>query len=52
MGPGRCLTIDAGTHFQIRNMAVEPLTFIIATIPSWPGPDEAVRVEEYWEASS
>ncbi len=46
--PGTCLTIPLGTHFQFQNSGSEPLCFIIATIPPWPGPDEAVRVDNYW----
>jgi mannose-6-phosphate isomerase-like protein (cupin superfamily) len=52
MSPGRCLTIEAGTHFQFRNTGAEPLTFIIATISSWPGPEEAERVEGRWRNDS
>ena len=48
VGPGTCLTIEPGEHFQFRNTGAEPLTFIIATIPSWPGPKEAVEVEGRW----
>ena len=48
-GPGTCLTIPTGTHFQFRNTGQEPLRFIIATMPTWPGEDEAVRVENYWD---
>lgn len=46
---GICLTIPVGTHFQFRNTGKEPLLFIISTMPPWPGPDEAVRVEDYWK---
>jgi mannose-6-phosphate isomerase-like protein (cupin superfamily) len=46
---GRCLTIELGEHFQFRNTGAEPLTFIIATIPSWPGPEEAEEVEGRWQ---
>ena len=48
VSPGRCLTIEPGEHFQSRNMVEEPLTFIIATIPSWPGREEAEEVEGPW----
>ena len=50
--PGTCLTIEAGTHFQFRNTGAEPLTLIIATIPSWPGPNEAVEVQGRWRDES
>jgi mannose-6-phosphate isomerase-like protein (cupin superfamily) len=48
VSPGRCLTIEPGEHFQFRNTGAEPLTLIIATIPSWPGSDEAEEVEGCW----
>jgi mannose-6-phosphate isomerase-like protein (cupin superfamily) len=47
---GVSLTIPVGTHFQFRNAEAVPLRFIIATIPPWPGSDEAVRVEDRWPA--
>jgi mannose-6-phosphate isomerase-like protein (cupin superfamily) len=46
--PGVCLSIPLGAHFQFRTTGGEPLTFLIATMPPWPGPDEAVRVADYW----
>ena len=46
--PGICLTIPLGTHFQFRNTGEENLCFVIATMPPWPGVDEAEKVEEYW----
>jgi len=48
VGPGVCLTIPTGTHFQFRNVGQEPLTFVIATMPPWPGDDECVRVPDHW----
>jgi mannose-6-phosphate isomerase-like protein (cupin superfamily) len=50
--PNRCLTIEEGTHFQFRNTGAEPLTFLLCTIPSWPGPEEAVTVEDHWTGDS
>ena len=47
--PGVSLNITVGTHFQFRNTGDEPLCIIIVTIPPWPGEDEAVRVEDYWD---
>jgi len=44
------LTIPLGTHFQFRNTGDEPLCFLIATMPPWPGEQEAVRVPDRWEA--
>jgi mannose-6-phosphate isomerase-like protein (cupin superfamily) len=49
--PGVCLTIPVGTHFQFRNTCQEPLCFIIATMPPWPGKDEAIPVPSHWPAS-
>jgi len=48
VGPGVSLTIPLGTYFQFRNIGKEPLRFIIVTMPPWPGPAEAERVENYW----
>jgi mannose-6-phosphate isomerase-like protein (cupin superfamily) len=47
--PGLSLTIPLGTSFQFRSIGNEPLTFIITTVPRWPGPQEAIAVENYWE---
>ena len=46
--PGVCLTILAGTHFQFRNTGDEPLRILIATIPLWPGSQEAVLIPNHW----
>jgi mannose-6-phosphate isomerase-like protein (cupin superfamily) len=43
---GTCITIPVGTHFQFRALGFEPLAAIGATMPNWPGPDEAVVVED------
>jgi mannose-6-phosphate isomerase-like protein (cupin superfamily) len=43
--PGTCRTIPLGTHFQFRALGFEPLAAIGATMPNWPGPDEAIQVE-------
>ncbi len=43
--PGTCLTIPLGTEFQFRALGFEPLAAIGATMPNWPGPDEAVMVD-------
>jgi mannose-6-phosphate isomerase-like protein (cupin superfamily) len=52
VAPGQCLTIEPGEHFQFRNTGAEPLTLIIATIPSWPGCEDAVEVEGHWQSAS
>lgn len=41
-------TIPLGTRFQFRASAREPLELVIATMPPWPGADEAVAVEGAW----
>jgi mannose-6-phosphate isomerase-like protein (cupin superfamily) len=45
---GTCLTIPCGTNFQFRNTGNDPLCFVIATIPRWPGPQEAVATQGRW----
>jgi mannose-6-phosphate isomerase-like protein (cupin superfamily) len=50
VGPSVCLTIPLGTHFQFRNIGEEPLCSLIATMPPWPGNQEAVRVEGRWSS--
>ena len=48
---GLCLTIPIGTHFQFRSFGYEPLAAIGATMPPWPGPDEAIHVDGKWAAT-
>lgn len=48
---GVSLTIPLGTDFQFRNKGSQPLTFILVTMPPWPGPDEAIHVEDHWPVS-
>jgi mannose-6-phosphate isomerase-like protein (cupin superfamily) len=48
---GTCLTIPVGTEFQFRSYGFEPLAAIGATMPPWPGEDEAVFVDGYHEWS-
>jgi mannose-6-phosphate isomerase-like protein (cupin superfamily) len=43
--PGVALNISLGCHFQFRNTGTRPLTFVIITMPPWPGPNEAVPVK-------
>jgi mannose-6-phosphate isomerase-like protein (cupin superfamily) len=45
---GVSLSIPVGTAFQFRNTGKGPLCFIIATMPPWPGPDEAVPTDGKW----
>ncbi len=46
--PGTSVTILRGATFQFRNTGTDALCFVIATIPTWPGPDEAVPAESHW----
>jgi mannose-6-phosphate isomerase-like protein (cupin superfamily) len=46
--PGHCLTVPRGTQFQFRAGPAEPLTVIAATMPPWPGDDEALAVTGPW----
>ncbi|MCY4625375.1 MAG: cupin domain-containing protein [Chloroflexi bacterium] len=50
VGPGVCVDIATGVGFQFRNTGPEPLTFLIATMPPWPGAEEAYAVEGKWPA--
>jgi mannose-6-phosphate isomerase-like protein (cupin superfamily) len=45
---GTALIIPTGAHFQFRTTGSEPLSFIMCTMPPWPGEQEAVRVPDYW----
>ena len=45
---GACLTIPTGNHFQFRNTGRQPLCILIATMPPWPGKNEAIHVEGKW----
>jgi mannose-6-phosphate isomerase-like protein (cupin superfamily) len=48
---GLSLSIPTGTHFQFRCDGAETLTILGATMPPWPGPDEAYAVEGVWPAT-
>ena len=48
LGPGACLTIEAGTSFQFRAGAEAPLAAVAVTMPPWPGDDEAELVAGRW----
>jgi len=48
VGPGTALTIPTGVHFQFSTTGPEPLTFVMCTMPPWPGEQEAVRVPGHW----
>ena len=46
--PNLSLTIPTGTNFQFINTGSTPLKIIIATMPPWPGAEEAEPVEGCW----
>lgn len=48
VGPGACVPIQTGTHFQVRNTGWDPLCFLMSTMPPWPGAQEATRVADHW----
>jgi mannose-6-phosphate isomerase-like protein (cupin superfamily) len=48
IGPGTSLSLPTGTHFQFRSDGIEALTVLGATMPPWPGADEAYFVEGKW----
>lgn len=50
LGPGICVTIPAGTHFQFRATDGESLQAVGVTMPPWPGPGEAQPVPGKWGA--
>jgi mannose-6-phosphate isomerase-like protein (cupin superfamily) len=49
--PGVSVTIPLGTIFQFRAIGETPLAFLAITMPPWPGPQEAERVEGHWAAT-
>jgi mannose-6-phosphate isomerase-like protein (cupin superfamily) len=48
VGPGVSISIPTGTWFQFRCDGLEPLTAVGATMPPWPGENEAYSVEGAW----
>ncbi len=52
VGPGVGVNIPTGVHFQFRSTGDEPLRFIVATMPPWPGDDEAYEVRGPWESAA
>lgn len=47
--PGVCLSLPVGTRFQFRAAADQAVSVLGATMPPWPGADEAVFVEGPWQ---
>ena len=50
--PGTCITIPVGTQFQFCAMGANELHLIIATMPPWPGAQEALPVAGYWDSTT
>src|SRR3954447_16211486 len=48
IGPGLSIAIPAGTRFQLRCDGEEAIEAVGATMPPWPGIDEAYAVEGIW----
>jgi len=46
---GDALTVPLGAAFQYRTVGDAPFQFIMATMPAWPGSDEAVIVPGPWD---
>jgi mannose-6-phosphate isomerase-like protein (cupin superfamily) len=46
---GVSITIPPGAHFQFRCDGAEPLEAVAATMPPWPGSEEAYSVAGKWE---
>ena len=51
LGPGVCITIPLGTHFQFRASDTEAVSAVGVTMPPWPGEGEAVAVAGPWQAT-
>lgn len=51
LSAGVCVGLPVGTRFQFRVIGDEPLTIVGATMPPWPGEDEAVFVPGHWEST-
>jgi mannose-6-phosphate isomerase-like protein (cupin superfamily) len=46
--PGVCVTIPQGVQFQFRALGDVALRIVGATMPPWPGADEAIAVTGPW----
>jgi mannose-6-phosphate isomerase-like protein (cupin superfamily) len=52
VGPGTCLTIPAGVHFQYRNDGSDSLTFLCVTMPPFQSQEKNnAKVEPHWKPS-
>ncbi len=48
LAPGVSANIPLGTRFQFQNDGDERLEIVIATVPPWPGDEEAVACDGPW----
>jgi mannose-6-phosphate isomerase-like protein (cupin superfamily) len=49
---GVALSIPLGAAFQFRATGRQALEIVIATMPPWPGPEEAMAVDGVWEPTA
>ena len=49
--PGVSFDIPTGARFQFRNTGPEHLSVLIATMPPWPGDNEAILIPGPWPPS-
>jgi mannose-6-phosphate isomerase-like protein (cupin superfamily) len=50
IGPGACLTIPTGVHFQYRNTGEDPLAFLCVTMPPFQSNEANIlEVEAHWK---
>ena len=50
--PGVSFDIPTGARFQFRNTGPEHLSVLIATMPPWPGDNEAIPIPGPWTPTS
>ena len=50
LGPGTAIDLPVGTRFQFRCDGAEPLRIVGATMPPWPGDDEARPTHGLWDS--
>ena len=48
---GVAVSIPLGAAFQFRASGPQPLDVVIATVPPWPGGNEAVAADGVWLAT-
>jgi mannose-6-phosphate isomerase-like protein (cupin superfamily) len=52
LSAGVSVNIPLGVRFQFRNDGDDALEIVIATVPAWPGDDEAVACDGKWEPTA